>query len=193
VDILAMLEQAYSEMIDVAAKVTPDDMERATPCSNWDVRALANHFLWTSAVLSEATTGKPGPDASVLAPGMGANSGLVGDDVAGAVPRRLEESLALWHQPGSLEATCDLPIGQIPGLFAAHFNLLDIYVHRWDLARAIGHDPTMNHELAEAALTFAQGVVTDDLRAQVDIAAPVVLAPGASPGDQLVAFMGRHP
>ena len=192
-DILALLEQAYSETIQVAAKVTPDDLVRRTPCPDWDVTALANHFLWTTVVLSQSTIGTPGPDVSVLAPGMGANSGLVGDDVAGAVPRRLEESLALWHRPGSLEATCDLPIGQIPGLFAAHFNLLDIYVHRWDLARAIGHDPTMNHELAEAALTFAHGVVNDDLRAQVGIAAPVVLALGASPGDQLVAFMGRRP
>ena len=51
----------------------------------------------------------------------------------------------------------------------------------------------MNHDLAEAALSFAQGVLTDELRAQVGIAAPVAAAPGASPGDRLVAFMGRHP
>jgi hypothetical protein len=41
----------------------------------------------------------------------------------------------------------------------------------------------MNHQLAEAALTFARGAVTDELRAQVGIAAPVPLDPGASPGD----------
>jgi uncharacterized protein (TIGR03086 family) len=193
VDIVVMLEQAYSETIDLAARVGPDDLGRPTPCPDWDIRALTNHFLWTSGVLADATTGKPGPDPSVLAPGMGASSDLVGNDVAGAVARRLEAALDHWHQPGALDAICHLPIGQIPGLFAAHFNLLDLYTHRWDLARAIGHDATMNHELAETALTFAKGVVTDELRAQVGIAAPVVLRPGASPGDQLVAFMGRHP
>ncbi len=161
--------------------------------SRWNIAALANHFLWASGVLSESTTGKPGPDASVLAPGMGASADLVGTDVAGAVPRRLEVALDDWHQPGALDAICHLPLGEIPGLFAAHCNLVDIYAHRWDLARAIGHRAPMNHELAEAALTFAQGVITDNLRAQVGIAAPVVAVPGASPGDQLVAFMGRHP
>jgi uncharacterized protein (TIGR03086 family) len=109
------------------------------------------------------------------------------------VARRLEVALDYWQRPGALDATCHLPLGEIPGLFAAHFNLLDIYTHRWDLARAIGQDITMNQELAEAALTFARGVVTDELRAQVGIAAPIDVGPGTSPGDQLVAFMGRHP
>ena len=51
--------------------------------SRWNIAALANHFLWASGVLSESTTGKPGPDASVLAPGMGASADLVGTDVVG--------------------------------------------------------------------------------------------------------------
>ncbi len=192
-DIVEQLERAYRETIDVGARLTADDLDRPTPCAGWDIRALTNHFLWATAILSESTTGKPGPDPSTLAPGMGATSGLVGSDPAASLANHLEVALDHWRRPGALDATCELPIGQIPGLFAAHFNLLDLYTHRWDLARALGQDVTMNHELAEAALMFAQGVLTDELRAQVGIAAPFPLAPGASPGDQLVAFMGRRP
>ncbi len=188
-----MLDQAYAETIAVAAMVTADDLDRPTPCPDWDIRALVNHFLWATAVLSESTTGKGDLGPPVLAPGMGPSADLVGNDVATAVARRLETALSYWQQPGALERICHLPLGDIPGFFVAHFNLLDLYTHRWDLGRAIAHDVTMNHELAEAALSFAQGVLTDELRAQVGIAAPVVAAPGDSPGARLVAFMGRHP
>lgn len=183
-DVLPLLDRAYSEAIEVAAKTTPDDLGRPTPCTEWDVQALVNHFLWSATRLSAAAAGKPGPD-----PG----DDLVGGNPAQSVATRLETALARWHQPGAMETICSLPIGDVPGLVAANISLLDLYTHRWDLARAVGGDTELDHELAEAALALGRGMITDEVRARVGFAPPVPLAPGASPGDQLVAFLGRQP
>jgi uncharacterized protein (TIGR03086 family) len=184
VDVLPLLDRAYSEAIDVAAKTTSDDLGRPTPCAEWDVQALVNHFLWSATRLSTTAAGKPGPE-----PG----DDLVGGNPAQSVATRLETALALWHQPGAMEAICSLPIGDVPGLIAANISLLDLYTHRWDLARAVGGDSELNDELAEAALAFGRNLITDEIRAKVGFAAPVAVPSGASPGDQLVAFLGRQP
>jgi uncharacterized protein (TIGR03086 family) len=183
-DVLPLLDRAYAEMIEVAAKVMPDDLDRRTPCSEWDVRALLNHALWSSARLSQATVGQSGPT-----PG----EDLVGDNPAASVATRLPAALELWHRPGALESTVSLPIGDLPGIFAASISLVDVYTHRWDLARAVGGDAELDPELAETCLTFARGFISDELRAKVGFGPPIEPAPGASPGDQLVAFLGRQP
>jgi len=183
-DVLPLLDRAYSETIDVAAKITPEDLDRPTPCTDWDVRALVNHFLYSATRLSEATVGRPGPT-----PG----DDLVGADAPEAVATRLQAALELWRRPGAMEAICSLTIGEFPGSFAAGISLVDTYTHRWDLARAIGGDAELDPELAQAALAVVQGFVTDELRPRIGFNPPVDPGPGASPGDQLVAFLGRQP
>jgi uncharacterized protein (TIGR03086 family) len=184
VDVLPLLERAYSEAIDVAAKTTPEDLGRPTPCSEWDVQALVNHFLWSATRLSSAVAGQPGPEPGV---------DLVEGDPARSVAIRLEAALDRWRQPGAMEAMCSLPIGEVPGLVAANISLLDLYTHRWDLARAVGGDSRLDDDLAEAALAFGRGMITDEVRARVGFGPPVPVPAGASPGDQLVAFLGRQP
>jgi uncharacterized protein (TIGR03086 family) len=183
-DVLPLLERAYSEAIDVAAKITPEDLDRPTPCTEWDVRALVNHLLFSATRLSAATAGLPGPT-----PG----EDLVGDDAPEAVATRLQTALELWRRPGAMEAICSLQVGDIPGSVAASISLTDTYTHRWDLARALGGDSDLDPEVAQAALSFAQGFVTDELRAKVGFSPAVDPGPGASSGDQLVAFLGRQP
>jgi len=184
VDVLPLLDRAYDETIAVAAKLTPDDLDRPTPCTEWTVRDLVNHFLFSATRLSEATVGKPGP-----APG----EDLVGDDVPAAVASRLEAARALWHRPGALDAFCSLAVGEVPGSVAAGISLADTYTHRWDLARAIGGDTELDPQLAEACLEFTQGFITDERRAQVGFNPAVEPPAGATPGQRLVAFLGRQP
>jgi uncharacterized protein (TIGR03086 family) len=183
-DVLPLLDRAFSEAIEVAAKTSPDDLGRPTPCSEWDVQALVNHFLGSATRLSTTAAGKPG-----LEPG----ADLVEGNPAQSVAARLEAALELWRQPGIMEATCSLPIGEVPGLVAANISLVDIYTHRWDLARAVGGDTELNDEVAEAALAFSQAFIGDEVRGKVGFAPPIELGPNASPGDRLVAFLGRQP
>ena len=180
---LSLLDRAYAETIDVAAKLTPEDLDRPTPCTEWTVRDLLNHFLWTATRLSEATVGKSGPAAG---------EDLVGNDAPLAVASRLRAAQELWHRPGALDVMCSLPIGELPGSMAATISLVDTYTHRWDLARAVGGDTELDPELAEACLTFTQAFVTDALRAQVGFHPPVEPPAGATAGQRLVSFLGRR-
>lgn len=183
-DVLPLLDRAYRETIEVAAKVQLSDLERPTPCTEWDVRALVNHFLWASERLSGATAGLPGPE-------RGAD--MIGGDVGKSVETVLERALDRWRSPGALEASCELEIGTVPGQLAATISLVDLYTHRWDLARAVGGDTELDPELAEAALAASRGIVNEDIRSQVGFAPPVPVGPDASPTDRLVAFLGRRP
>jgi uncharacterized protein (TIGR03086 family) len=183
-DVLPLLERACGETIEVAAKITPDDLSRPTPCPEWDVRGLLDHFLWATTFLSQAAVGQAGPE-----PGQD----MVGAHAPTAVATTLETALDRWRSPGAMEAICHLPIGDFPGSVTVGINLVDLYTHRWDLGRALGGDTKLDDELAEAALTMARMMINDEIRATVGFAQPVPVPAAASPGDQLVAFLGRQP
>jgi hypothetical protein len=71
-------------------------------------------------------------------------------------------------------------------------RILDLEVHSWDLARAIGADETLDDELVTFLLDYTAGL---DLGPQQHAfaAAAVGLPPGASPQDQLLHRLGRDP
>jgi len=65
-------------------------------------------------------------------------------------------------------------------------------VHGWDLAKATGQETSIDPPLAEYALAFAQGFVSDQMRPRVYGSSNPV--PDDAPaGDRLVAFVGRNP
>lgn len=68
------------------------------------------------------------------------------------------------------------------------------FTHGWDLARAAGQHTDLDPELAAELLGVARLAITDDFRGPDGQAlfGPVREAPaGASPADQLAAFLGR--
>jgi len=42
------LDQALKGTLAILTKVQPRDLNAATPCASWDVRALVNHFVGTA-------------------------------------------------------------------------------------------------------------------------------------------------
>jgi uncharacterized protein (TIGR03086 family) len=69
---------------------------------------------------------------------------------------------------------------------------IEITVHGWDIAVACGRTRPVPPGLATVLLTAAQLLVPPDTRPGL-FADPVALPGPASPGDQLVAFLGRRP
>jgi hypothetical protein len=67
----------------------------------------------------------------------------------------------------------------------------DVLIHTWDLARATGIPPGLEHELCERA--YAAAVARTFTRAEGMIGPEVVIAPDAPVADKLVAFYGRDP
>jgi uncharacterized protein (TIGR03086 family) len=186
-DLLDHLDGAFTSTGRVMVKVTPGSLGAPTPCLEWDVCGLLDHMTGVMArFAATASRTDPGPDTRF--DWVDANPAATFDEVA-------KGTLAAWSQPGALDGMCRVGPGtELPAEIAIRINFLDTLVHGWDLAKALGLDPTLDPALAAAALEAAQMVVRDDLRGPgKGFGAIVALTGGASPTDRLVAFLGRRP
>ena len=170
----------------IVSRTTIEDYVRSTPCTEWDVRTLANHLIGGTWMFSGAVRGEPLP--------AGDPGDLVGDDPGAAYGRASAALLAAIGTAGALERAAELPIGTVPGIVAVRLALTDTLTHGWDLAVATGQPADLPPDLAELALAFCNGAVSDDMRGPSAPFAAVVTPPDdATAGEQLVAFLGRNP
>ena len=188
------LHQSLHSTLSVLTKVGPADLDAATPCASWDVRALVNHFVgsarWWAAVVG-------GPDSAGDAEDAGLADSV--DFAAGDPVAAYEEStrlvVAAFAVEGALDKTVLLPFGEFPGAVLRDLAATEQFVHGWDLARAIGYPAALDPELASWLLGRARLTVTEEYRGPDGQAlfGPVVEAPAdAGPADQLAAFLGRR-
>jgi uncharacterized protein (TIGR03086 family) len=185
-DPIENFERAVDIAHAVMQKVTPADLDKPTPCSEWTVRQLANHMvggclMFSRAVRGEAITQRP------------AFTDLLGDDPAAAYGQASEAATESWNEPGALERTLTIPAGQLPGNVAIGLQTTDQILHSCDLAHALGHDLKVPDDLAEALLAFMQRTMTPERRGPGKPFAEAVDVPdGASVQQRLIAFSGRQ-
>ena len=173
----------------VIDQISDADLDRPTPCRDWTVRQLLNHLIGTLQ-LGRALLEDTAPEAA-MGPGELPDADLVGGDPAKAY-RLGAEALLAAAQPDTLARMHATPLGDMPGAILGGFTTLDIAVHGWDLATAIGRPLALDDALARDILAFANQTINDDTRAPrlgpaiaVDDTAPLT--------DRLVAYLGRTP
>ena len=193
-----LLERAVSYTLRSLDLVTAEALPRPTPCHGWDLRALLAHLCDAFAALDEA-----GNSGCIRPP---AEADLPRDAVAvlHTLTERVVVGLRALHgepaEPGSGLArlvaldgglVCvggrPLPVGIVRCV-----GTLEILVHGWDVAWACGHHQVIPPLLATTMLRVASLFVTDADR-PARFAAPITPPPGASPGDLLLAYLGRDP
>jgi uncharacterized protein (TIGR03086 family) len=163
----------------VIAGITPDQLDRPTPCAEFTVRGVLEHMVGGATMFAAAYRGETAPDPEV-------------DDVLGAIGPTLEGLGAAMSAPGALDRTIAAPFGEVPGDAFARFVVLDGLVHGWDLATATDQPYDPPEELVVAAETFARGQL-DPLRDGQTFADAVEAPAGATPIERLVAYTGRRP
>lgn len=177
-----------SDKID-GAKSTAGDAW--TPCSRWTLRQLINHLIAATALMGRAAAGaKVEPRA--FRPEVTAELDFPGGDAKAAFDEVAVGVLRVLQAPRAMEATVLMPFGETPARVVAGMVLVDSLVHGWDVARSSAQDATIPGALARVGLEFVRGNVTDSRRGQA-FGAQVSVPAGASPSDQLVAFLGRDP
>lgn len=72
------------------------------------------------------------------------------------------------------------------------FYTTDVWMHSWDLAKALGREPDLGRERCAAVLA-AMGPIEQILRESGEYGPAVPVAPQASAQDRLMAFIGRDP
>ena len=168
---LRILGHALDQAGDVLDHVRADRLPLPTPCTDWDVAALADHLVEAPRRFLQMMRGQQ-PDWAAPPPhvedGWGPRFREAGDDLIHA-----------WHQRG--EDVAPPPQMQIA----------EIATHTWDLATALGRPiSTLDPEVAETSLAFLQQMLKPDLRGSA-FAPEQVLPDGAGPYDRLAAFAGR--
>lgn len=179
-DELDSAEASLRVMQQVLHSFAADDMSRQTPCSEFDVTQLTDHVLKSLRALG----GMAGADIPKLSPS--------GDSVERQVIAAARPALDAWRHRG-LDGTVAFGGGQMPAKDACAILSIELLVHAWDYAGAVGHDVEASEPLAEYVLGLAQRIIRPELRSQAGFDDPVDVAADANAVDKLVAFTGRNP
>ncbi|MGW8973121.1 TIGR03086 family metal-binding protein [Streptomyces platensis] len=183
--ISALLDAAAQAALPVLRAVRDDQLGRPTPCSEYDVRALLNH-LFQVVVAFQTLAAKKDVDFSHTPDRLGEYGAQWPDRFADETVRLVEA----WAAPGAEDG---LTGGmQLPARTVGAMVLLDLTVHAWDVARAIGrpYAPAAGCVTELRALAARMGPTARTMNV---FAAPVPVPPGASDLDMLLAETGRDP
>jgi uncharacterized protein (TIGR03086 family) len=165
----------------VIACVRPDQLAHATPCTEWDVRALIDHVVDGNLGFAAMVAGEPGPDG--------------GDDVLGVDPlasfqNSFSRLCEAFDRPGFLEQAFPTPLGEEPGALLVGMRVVELTIHTWDVAAAIGRPRDLDRELVGFA-----GSVLRSRPIPRGVGGPFAperpSPPGAADADRLAAFAGR--
>ena len=163
----------------VIAGITPEQLDRPTPCTELTVRGVLEHMVGGATMFAASYRGQAPADPDL-------------SDVLGAIGPTLEDLGAAMSAPGALDRTIAAPFGEVPGEAFARFVVFDGLVHGWDLATATGQPYDPPEELVAEVEAFARGQL-EALRDGQTFAEAVEAPAGASPIERLAAYTGRRP
>jgi uncharacterized protein (TIGR03086 family) len=167
--------------------VRADQWHGPTPCTEWDVKQVANHIVGENLWAAELFKGK-----TIQEVGKALDGDLAGDDPAAAFRRSTEAASTAVSAPGAMEAICHLSFGDYPGSEYAKQLFMDALIHGWDIARATGQDTRLDPELVEACLPVAREVA-DMFRSAGVFGEDLPVSADAEPQTRLLAIVGRRP
>ena len=185
-----LLAGAISYMLGVCAPIGPGEMALSTPCADWDLARLLGHLCESMADLETALrTGCLDLD--------GLPCRTEGDPVE-ALRDGAAELLCAGYCYGGPERFVAVGGLPIPAGLVACTGAVEIAVHGWDGAAArarAGRARGVQETPIPAALATRMLRLGPLLVAGREglFALPVAVSAEASPGDQLVGYLGRDP
>lgn len=166
----------FTALVESAAA---EDWARPSPVAEWTARDIVKHLVdWSRGFLKGA--------------GIELEPLDVESDPAGAWRRHVSEIQAILDDPAgrvlSNPHTGDKPVDEAIDQFYTN----DVWMHSWDLAKALGREPELGQERCRAAME-AMKPIEQMLRDSGQYGPAVPVADDASPQDELAAFIGRDP
>lgn len=180
----AALHIALSNTARLVEGIGDDQWERSTPCSKWNVRQLVNHTAGVMANFRNGARTEPAGDAD--------NFDL-GTDAAATFSDLVSDNVAAWNERGELDSIVTLGDNEFPGAVAITINMLDAYVHGWDIAQATGQDAQLDPEMCATLLGFSQQAIPPAPREGDNFHGVIAVHDDAGTVDQLLGYLGRQP
>ena len=166
----------FTELVESASA---GDWARSSPVAGWTALDVVKHLVeWSRGFLGGAGIELPALD--------------VDDDPVAAWKQHVTDVQAVLDDPAgrvlSNPHTGDKPVDEA----IDQFYTGDVWMHSWDLAKALGREPDLDQERCRGALA-AMRPIEQLLRDSGQFGPAVPVGHDASPQDQLMAFIGRDP
>jgi uncharacterized protein (TIGR03086 family) len=180
-----LLERAITYAVSAVSDVTPVLLPRPTPCRGWNLETLLRHACESlTALHSGLVTGSVGLIPAPSAPGLATDPAAVFRD-------RVNQLHAAQAFAGHRRRAFDVAGRPLPAIAMECVGALEMAIHGWDISQACGRRRPLPDTLAIDLLAVAPLLIPETGRRPL-FSAPVTTTAQASPGDQLVAFLGRE-
>lgn len=185
---IEIYQGAAQAMIPTVGSVTAAQLGSSTPCTEWTVKNLINHNINTPNFLQATLTGAQIDPATMF-------------NVDGDLPQEGGETAlkSIIDQVVSTANAMDLstivatPFGEMPAGNFIMFPMLDLVIHRWDLASALGQDNTIDSSMAEICVGILGPEALAGGRQQGAFGSEVIIPASGSIQDKLLGSVGRTP
>jgi uncharacterized protein (TIGR03086 family) len=183
----AEMAAAAAETTRVVNGVSAGQLGDATPCSDWDVRALLNHIiLWTGYSAEQRAHG------GSVSEELMAKDFAAEPDFAAGYEAQAAKAVAAWSDPAAWERKLDVMGSATPAADVAVMLIMETALHGWDLAVATGQEYRCGD--AVAAIVLAAVEAQGDLFRQYNgFAEPLAVATDAPAFARALALSGRDP
>ncbi|MFN2589221.1 MAG: TIGR03086 family metal-binding protein [Actinomycetota bacterium] len=184
--VLGIFRRGAERFTRLVSAVGERQWDLETPCEDWNVRELVNHIvrelLWVPPLFDGKTIGYVGDafDGDNLSP-----------DPRRAQAGAADAAVAAVEEPGALDRTVHLSYGDVPGRHYAFELSNDLWIHGWDLARAVGADEAIDDDVAEMLYQFYVPL-EPGLKASGLFGQTVDPPPDSDLQTKLLAVMGRR-
>jgi uncharacterized protein (TIGR03086 family) len=178
--------QAMQATQSYIAAVRPEQWTGSTPCTEWDVKQVANHLVGENLWAVELLQGR-----TIAEVGSRLDGDLAGGDPAAAYTASVRSATLACTPPGAMTATCHLSFGDYSGSDYTAQLFMDTLIHGWDIATATGQDARLDSELVGACLPIAEQLTTQFRSAGV-FGDNLPVAADADPQTRLLALLGRR-
>ncbi|MEV1026566.1 TIGR03086 family metal-binding protein [Streptomyces sp. NPDC050264] len=181
------LVEAAAEAARVAAGVGPDRLDAPSPCGEWDVRTLVNHWVLYGSHGLEHRARRLRLPAALTERDFTAD-----EDWAACYAAQLDRAVAAWAAPGTWDGSVDLGFAEQPAPEVAALIWAELVLHGWDVAHATGQE----FRVSDGAAALLLHVVEKNAaiyRQYEGFADPVEVPAGASVYERALARSGRDP
>jgi uncharacterized protein (TIGR03086 family) len=184
--LLEQYEHALTEFGNRVEQIRDDQWQNATPCTDWDVRALVAHVIdeqrWAPYLLGGGTVADAG-DRFAGDP--------LGEDGKAAWRETSAAARAAFEAEGALDNPVSVSSGETSARDYLWQMTVDAAVHAWDLARGIGADDQLDHELVRR-IQHESEKDADDIAASGVYGEPVSVPAGADLQTRMLGMFGRR-
>lgn len=183
-DAKKLFAEAVKEAGSCVLRVEPAQLGGATPCTEWDLRALLGHMVYEMSWVADLLAGK-----TVAEVGAKYDGDLLGGNAPGAWQRASEAALAAVEAT-DLSQTVHLSYGNFPAEHYIRESGTDMLIHGWDAGQAINCSIIFDKQLAQAVYDFVLPRA-DEFRVSGLFGEQLPTSETASLQTKLLAFYGR--